>query len=133
MPPFSRRFAWRATYPVMGGLLLMGGMGLSSCEKPAPPAPKAAGVNLTSKLNAARAEVAALEEAALQDFRALKARRANLATSSPAEVEAYNRDVAHYQMTREALRLRQEELKMMVADEAASRETAAGSDKARGH
>ncbi len=132
MPLFPLRFAGRPISSAAGGLLLVAGMGLSSCEKLAAPAPKAPGLNLTSKLNAARAEVAALEEAALQDYRALEARRVRLATATPAEIEAFNRDAAHYKMTREALKLRQDELKMMAADEEASREAAARAGKPRG-
>jgi hypothetical protein len=133
MPPSPLRFVWWRIHFMAGGLLLLAAVaGLSSCEKPAAPAPKAPGVNLASKLNAAQAEVAALEEAALQDYRALEARRVRLATATPAEIEAFNRDAAHYKLTREALKVRQEELKMMAADEEASREAAARAGKPHG-
>jgi hypothetical protein len=112
----------------LGVLLLVAVLPLAACRKsdvPAPAAPKAVEEDLTAKLKATQAEVAALEQVATAEYRALDDRRAKLAGAATADVEAFNRDAAQYKITRESLQRRQEELKALAQAEVKYREAIA--------
>ncbi len=128
MPPAPRNPGRVLSRVRLGALLLAASLLLVSCRKPAvsaPSAPKVIEEDLTAKLKAVQAEVASLEQAAATEYRALDARRAKLVGAAPADVEAFNRDAAQYQLTREALQRRHEELKALAQAEGQYRQVIA--------
>ncbi len=114
-----------ATAIGLAALLVSGGSG---CKKgtvaPTAKATTPPVIDTAARLVDAQDEVARTELALTKRFLELDKRRLRLAKSTPAEVEAYNRDAATYSADLEALRRRHEAVKQMQIADSARRQAA---------
>jgi hypothetical protein len=127
-PPRPRRRSVGFAVPAIGlAALLLSGLGACKKGTVAPTTGQATSppvIDTAARLVDAQDEVARTEMALTKRFIELDKRRLRLAKSTPAEVEAYNRDAAAYSADLEALRRRHEAVKQMLLADAARRQAA---------